>query len=444
MFLDIGASAAVFLREKGLASPHFFVGYDVRTTSSMFAYALAAGMTSVGATVTFAGEPFPFGVVLYSGLALKVDVTAFVTASHLPADWNGVKFYYADGVGFSEEDNIVIRDIYLAQKFLGYTNKISWADCGFISSKHAKNSYYDFLKARFTPDRKLKVIIDCGNGSASLSAPEIFERCSYHVFPLWCDVDPTFPNRSPEPDEQSLTVLCQKVVEHKADFGVGFDADGDRAVIVADTGHVLLPEHVGTIIANYLISLKPKAASSAQKPVVLANVECSSAIDENLKNIATIQRVKVGHTYLTLEAKKTNAIIGMESSGHFVFPDYYLFDDAILTPLLIGKCLTSQTKKLSEIVETLPIIYKAKATVPVSDTAKFKVIGNLTKILATNYSIDTIDGIGIQLDQGRILLRASNTSPMIRLTVEAKTHDLSRQLLEKFTTILAEEVKKLS
>ncbi|KKK49783.1 hypothetical protein LCGC14_3131570, partial [marine sediment metagenome] len=337
--------------------------------------------------------------------------------------WNGVKFYYSDGVGFSEEDNVDISSIYLNESYMEEKKKITWQEFSQINIIQHFNEYKSFLKEKFSLNKQLKVVVDCGNGSASLSAPEILRSCGYQVIELWCDPDPEFPNRSPEPNETSLTILSKTVIDTSADFGIGFDADGDRGVIVDNSGQILPPEHTGIMLTNYLIEKEKNNAKSKEKRIILANVECSSIIEKVLGLNVDVRRVKVGHTYLTLEAKNLDALMGMESSGHFVFPEFFLFDDALLLPLITGKTIEFFDTRLSDLVRDLPNLHKAKLTIEVPDKMKFKLIESFTVILKSKISnkIDTIDGIGIRLEKGWILIRASNTSPLIRITTEAET-----------------------
>ncbi|MHA2365757.1 MAG: hypothetical protein ACXAC7_17495 [Candidatus Hodarchaeales archaeon] len=444
MMFEIGISVTKVMEQELGHCPNIFVGYDIRKTSSMLAFNLIAGMTSVGAQVTFSGDPFPFGVVLFSGQAIKADFTSFVTASHLPPDYNGVKFYYGDGVGFPEELIKKIRDYYINGDFKTSVKDQSWKDIHSINIKHDKKDYLNFLRNNFSLSTPLKVVIDCGNGSASLTAPEIFKQCNYDVNLLWCDVDPTFPNRSPEPNAESLEILSKKVIEFQANFGVGFDGDGDRAVIVDDVGDVIPADEIGILIAQHQI--KQESPASITKPVVLANIECSSIIETMLSDISEIIRIKVGHTYLTLEAKqRTNCIIGIESSGHFVFPNYFLFDDAMILPLIVGKMLSLGTK-LSEMVKILPKMYKFRKIFPVSDEIKFKVIDALIDKLKDKYQqMNTIDGLSITFkDNGWLLIRASNTGPKIRLVVEARNEETMKNISEEFGDSLDQMINKIT
>ena len=212
-------------------------------------------------------------------------------------------------------------------------------------------------------------------GVARLIAPTIFEKCNYEVKQLWCDVDPLFPNRSSEPTPTSLKELSRLVIKNNANFGVGFDGDGDRAVIVDDTGNILSAEEIGIIVARFLIQ-----QSNFENPLVLANIACSSLIEESIADLCQINRIKVGHTYLTLEAKKhkNRCLIGIESSGHFVFHEHFFFDDAMLLPLIVGQII-SQGEKLSKSVQSLPKVYTKQLVVNIRDEIKFNLIQDLIK-----------------------------------------------------------------
>lgn len=444
-YAEVGMAACKVVGQDLGRPPTVYVGYDVRMTSPALAYALVAGMASVGAKVIFAGEPFPFGVVLFSGLAEQVDFTAFVTASHLPPHWNGCKFYYGDGVGVPEEKIQAIRDRYLQGGFTQEVAAQPWDQIFPIPQTHHRDAYYQFLQDKFALPRPLRVVLDCGNGSASLTAVKIFERCGYTVQPLWCDVDPSFPNRPSEPNPETLVELSKRVVAEQADFGVGFDGDGDRAVIVDDTGAVLAADSIAVLLARYLTQ---PSGQSVATPQVLANIECSTLLEANLADTCEVVRIKVGHTFLTLEARnrRGQCVLGVESSGHFVFPNLFLFDDSMPLPLYVGLMLTSSNEKLSELVARLPRMEVFRKVVPASDDSKFKVIEALVTDWQPRYpQLNTIDGLAIPFEgDGYLLIRASNTGPKIRVFAEAKSKERLDEITEEFVPQLEKKIHDLS
>jgi phosphomannomutase len=254
---------------------------------------------------------------------------------------------------------------------------------------------------------------------------------------LFCDVDPKFPNRESEPTPESLTKLSETVVSQQADFGIAFDGDGDRGVIVDNTGRVLSADPVGILLGEDILKNK--------KGIVLANVESSMAVERVLEPLgATVNRIRVGHTFLTLEAKKQDAILGIERSGHMIMPEYFLFDDAMVIPLRIAEILSKIDEPLSQMVDRLPNYPKDTKNYDFPDNKKFIVIDNLKNKFTDEYDkVNTMDGVRIDLEHGWGLIRASNTSPVIRLTVEADSENELNRLMTLFNNELKDQFDRV-
>ncbi|MFX0171730.1 MAG: hypothetical protein ACFE9L_07410 [Candidatus Hodarchaeota archaeon] len=436
----IGLAFGTFLqneKEMDINNRYIFIAYDIRQTSSLLAQAFAAGVMATGINVEFSGEPLQFGVCMFSAWQGEAYATAFITASHLPPEWNGIKFYYGTGVGFSEEDNMHICDIFLNETLI----RANWNKVGQMTVKNLKKEYIEFLANKFKISRPLKVVVDCGNGASCLSAPAVLRAIGLEVIPLFCTVDPSFPNHPSEPNEKSLQFLSERVISEDADFGVGFDGDGDRAVIVDDNGRVLIADITGLILAKFLLK------EEKEPKRVIINVECSLALEKVLSPFALIERIKVGHTFLTAEAqKKPDTLIGIESSGHMVFPNIFLFDDAMLIPLMLAEVLSCQKAPLSKLVNELPQLYKRKIAIDAPDGIKFIVIAQLLENFRNTYDkVTSIDGIGIPFGtESWVLIRASNTGPKIRIIVEAESEVQANGLLTKFQQQLVEKMKELT
>ncbi|MEM0466242.1 MAG: phosphomannomutase/phosphoglucomutase [Candidatus Thermoplasmatota archaeon] len=429
LFQKIGMAAGTFVQQN-LNGKTMTVGNDLRKSSVPLALAFISGVTATGVEVLYTGTT-AFGQTLFSGWQHQQDLIAFITASHLPAEWNGVKFYYGDGVGLSEDQLMTIRDITLTSR----TTNAAWDRLGTVTLLDPKKEYRTFFQQRFTFKKKLTVALDCGGASTTLSAPEIFRAVGLNIIPVFCDPDPTFSKRPSDPKPENLTTLVETVKQHRCDFGVAFDGDGDRAVIVDNTGKILSADETGIIIGTYGLPKK--------QGTIIVNVECSKAVAEYLQPQGyTIKQIQVGHTFLTLAAKKEHALLGIESSGHLIMPDYFLFDDALIIPLKIAEILQTTQKKLHDLIKPIPLYPRQKKEIECPDHIKFNVIETLKQQFTKEYhNTNTLDGIRVDLQQGWILLRASNTSPIIRLTVEANTeHDvakLTEQFLEKTTTMIA-------
>lgn len=406
------------------------VGSDIRQSSVPLAHALMSGITATGIHVKHTGTT-SFGQTLFAGGVQHADLIAFVTASHLPPEWNGVKFYYGDGVGFPEAELIRIRDLVLGDQF----DLADWRTIGSIQPLDARDEYKKFFLSKFTFKKKQSIALDCGGGSMTLSAPEIFTNLKLQTIPVFCELDPTFSKRPSDPKPKNLSVLVETIRQHRCDFGVAFDGDGDRSVIVDNTGAILSADQTGILLGKYGFPRK--------KGTVIVNVECSKAVKEQLEPLGFhIKQIPVGHTFLTLEAKQEHAVLGIESSGHLILPEYFLFDDALVVPLKVAQILDTVKKPLSELVAEIPMYPTKKEEIDCPDEIKFDVVQSLKTRLTTEYEhVNTMDGVRVDLPEGWALIRPSNTSPIIRLTAEAENETELKRVLALFMKPTLEEVQ---
>ena len=417
----------------GRKKEKFLVGNDIRKSGKKLSKALMEGLSSARAKIIYTGTT-AIGESFFAGWKLKVNKSLFITASHLPSEWNGLKISLGDGGIFPAKDIKKLRDEVLKME----NKKINWAEAKF-QKIDIKNKYINFLLEKFSgiKNNNLKVVIDCGNGAMSLVAPEVLEKIGFNIQKLYCQSLPNFPNRSSEPTFEATKSLREKVISAKADFGVAFDGDGDRAVIIDDKGRYLKGDQVGVIIAKSILK------DSKNKKIV-ATIPCSMALEEQLKGVK-IFRVPVGYNFVISNCQKKKAIFGMEESCHFCLPQYFLFGDAILIPLKIAEIILKEKKKLSEIIGKNNIYPYQEIKFNCPDEIKFKVIKNLTQVFLKKYKkVITIDGLKVNFNFGWILIRASNTSPVLRLYVEAKDELKFKSLKEKFLKILKKEVQNLA
>ncbi|MEF8879299.1 MAG: hypothetical protein V5A64_02770 [Candidatus Thermoplasmatota archaeon] len=433
IFYKIGLSAGCFLK-RNIDGNCMAVGNDIRKSSIPLVYAFISGVAASGVNVTYTGTT-SFGQTLLKGWKMKKDLIAFVTASHLPAEWNGIKFYYGDGVGLPEEKLKQIRDITLNDEF----KEENWQKTGEVQVVNPKDDYVDFFKQNFDFKKEVKVAVDCGGGSMSLSAPEVFKKVGLKTIPVFCEADPSLSARPADPKPKNLSKLVEMVKKESCDFGVAFDGDGDRSVIVDDEGHILSSDETGIIIGKHGVENKRKN--------IIANVECSKALTEQLEPLGYhVKRIQVGHTFLTLHAKKEKAVLGVESSGHIILPNYFLFDDALVVPLKMAETIQKTKKSLSELLSEVPTYPTKKLEVECSDQKKFEVIDKLIEELKEEYDdLNTMDGVRVNLENGWVLIRASNTSPVIRVTSEADDEKQADEIANKFknkTEEIVEQFKK--
>ena len=419
LFYKIGIASGNFV--KSLGGSKLAVGGDIRQSSPALMESFTSGVTATGVDVISTGIT-SFGQTLFKGCELEQDLIAFITASHLPPEWNGIKFYYGDGVGLNEQDLMKIRDLTLDEE----SNPSDLKKVGSIKNVDAIKSYKEFFRSRFKFKKKIKVALDCGGASTALSAPGVFDAVGLDAVPVFCEVDPLFSKRPSEPKPQNLTVLIDAVKKNKCDFGVAFDGDGDRAVIIDNTGTPLLPDVTGIILGKHGLDEK--------KGTVVANVECSKAVKEQLEPLGfSVKQIRVGHTFLTLEAKQEHAPLGIESSGHLILPGYFLFDDALVVPLKIAEILDNTERTLAELVKQIPIYPLTREEIECADEIKFDAMEILKQELAAEFDdVNTLDGIRVNLKEGWVLIRPSNTSPIIRLIAEADNESRLNQIATEF------------
>ncbi|MCX6819280.1 MAG: hypothetical protein NT129_04765 [Candidatus Aenigmarchaeota archaeon] len=410
-----------------IARENVAVGMDMRTSSPKLREAFIKGVTAKNKVYDLGLAPM--GAAMFyawrHGLML-----AYITASHLPKEWNGVKFFHADGIGFVEEENFRVRDIFLSEKNIkGKEGRIALVD-----NNKANNDYKTYLLSKIRMKKKLRIVIDCGNGMASIIAPQLFREARCEVFTIFDKLDGTFPNRDPEPTAETISELKKEVKKRKADIGIAYDGDADRMLIVDDKARVVVPEQIAYFVLSELLK--------KESGPIVANVECTKAVDDvALQYNRKVFRIRVGHPYLVKEAKKRKAAFGLESAGHFVLPSLVPFDDALAVSFYAVSVLSRLKKKLSSIVDEIPSYFFERINFNCADEKKFGVIEKLKTELKKEYPINEMDGIRIDFPEGWILIRASNTGPIIRLTVEGKTKkgfdELKKRFNEKLRSGLA-------
>jgi phosphomannomutase len=400
---------------------NFTVGRDFREHGAQLEKAFVSGLKKTGSKAYLIGT-CPASLCVFANSRMKNDIAAYITASHLPAEWNGIKFFHQDGVGFFEDENKKLGEISSSGNFRR----------GVGSAGHAEGmeeEYIDFVAGRIKPE-KIRVVADFGNGAACLIVPKILKRIGVEAYFLFDWPDPTFPNRDPEPKPESLKALCKKVIEEKADLGIAFDGDGDRALFVDDTGKVMMTEQSAIIFIRDIMR--------TQRGPVVANIECSDIIEEEVRKYGEkVFRIPVGHTFLVQETKKHNAVFGVEKSGHICVPKFFWFDDAIINSIYMIEIVSRMSEKVSKVVNELPAWFFERVEVDCSDETKFEVMNKIKEKATEKYdNISTIDGVKISFSDSWALIRASNTSPMLRLSIEAKDQKRIDRLKKEMMTLI--------
>jgi phosphoglucosamine mutase len=413
----IGMAFGTYLGGKGKV----LLGRDPRTSSKAIENAFSAGLASTGCDVVITGM-VPIPTSNFKTHAGDFDAGAYITASHNPPEYNGVRFRHSDGTGYTSQ-NGEIKDIFMKGEF----HLADWDELGkitYIDPDETIKEYSDLLLDKFQFDKTFKVVIDPGNGAASVVAPDFFRKLGADVSVINEALDGTFPGRPSEPNEKNLQELAKTVKDTGADFGAGYDGDGDRVVFVDDLGRVVQNEKIGIIISREILK--------KEKGTIIANMECSMIVETEIEKAGgTVERVRVGDVFVAEKIKETGALFAMETSAHYFTPEFYVFDDPIVVSLKLGEILSKSRQKLSAMADEIPSYPKTLKNFKCPDEIKFKAMEKIVESFkGKGYELDMTDGAKVILDDGWALLRPSNTTPLIRASVEAETEERLNELLK--------------
>lgn len=409
------------------------VGRDVRTTSEIMENAFISGAASAGISCISTGL-VPICVANFKILKGKFDAGAYITASHNPPEYNGIRLRREDGSGYTEENGIVWTSAIKGDFKLPQWDKVGSTE--HIDKEETINEYKDFLLSRIKIKKKISALLDIGNGAAYFTAPLVLKEAGVEVKTMNASPDGRFPGRGSEPNEKTLTALMSKVKEAKADFGAGYDGDCDRVIFVDEKGKAVKTEKIGIILAREFL----KEGRGKRKGIVVANVSCSMIVEEEISKLGgEVKRVRVGDVFVCEAMKKYNAIFGLETSAHLFMPAFYIFDDPILATLLLARILSEEKKTLSQLANEIPSYPYEEKNFPCRDEIKFKVVEKIAdSFKAQGREVDLTDGVKVNFKEGWILIRPSNTSPIVRVAAEAKTE----KKLEELLKITEKEIKK--
>ncbi len=379
------------------------VGRDVRKSSPPLSEAVVKGLVNQGCMVVDLGvvtTPMLYYYVTENDLKAGV----MVTASHSPKEYNGLKLCGKGGVSLTYDSGIRIIEKMTEKKF-------SRKPGGDVMEVDVRKEYADYLTRRFRgrlPDKR--VIVDCGNGSASVIAKKVFHHLGAKTEMLYCKPDGNFPNRSPEPNDRSLARLKTMVKTGKADLGIAFDGDADRCEFVTDKG-IVSPDVILMFLARKLVKKGDK---------VVYCVRCTKALEALVRHLGgTPIEVRAGRAYIKKRMIEEEALLGGEYSGHFFFRENNYMDDGLYAALRVLSLLEGE----------LPI-----STYPGEDyrlkTENPEKVLERTEEAFSGQKIERKDGIKVFLDKGWFLLRKSQTEPKVELRLEGYTDSALKEIEE--------------
>ena len=403
----------------------FVVAHDGRLTSRSYAHAVMDGITGAGVNVIDIGQaPTP---LCYFGLfTLPVDGGVMITASHNPKEYNGMKVAVGTSTIHGEEIQKLYR-VALGDAFPKARKPVTVTRMDLLPKYLARVARGIHVK------RRLKVVVDAGNGASGPVGVPLYEQLGCEVIPLYCDVDGRFPNHHPDPTvPKNLTKLIATVKRTGADCGIGFDGDGDRIGVVNEKGEVIFGDKLLILFARPILKAEPGAT-------IISEVKGSRTLYADIEaHGGKAIMWRTGHSLIKAAMKKFNAQLAGEMSGHMFFKHrWYGFDDAVYAGARLLEILGGTKKPLSELLGDVPKTYVTEEIrIETDEARKFEIVKQATRYFKDDLGLKviTIDGARIEFDDGWGLLRASNTSPVLVMRCEADTPKRLKeiqQLIEK-------------
>jgi phosphomannomutase / phosphoglucomutase len=429
--IHIGSAVGTHLKNKtGKSDCSVVVGRDTRASSPNLSESLIKGLVSTGCNVTNVGISLTPMIHFFTSTN-DFDAGIEVTASHNPKQYNGFRLDFKDANPFTRYDIQALRELAEGEKYSSGDGKVSEEDMS--------EQYIKYLKKQFKFDKTVKVIVDCGYGTASLFAEKIFQSLGSDIETVFCTVDEDFPHGIPDPERKDFMENFQKaVIEKGADVGFAFDEDSDRFGVVDEKGRVYNNDEILLLFAKYLLKDFPGAK-------VISDVKSSSQVSRLVREWGGVsEMVRTGHTYF-VEEMKNGAKLGGEFSGHIYFGDrYFGFDDGIYGACRALEILTNEKKPLSELMSEFPEkISTSEIKIPCSDNKKFQVVDEIKwKLIERKdefIEVITIDGIRVHVTENDwFLIRASNTSPYLSVRAEAVEKDQFDLIISGVRSVLSE------
>ncbi|HEY0883449.1 MAG TPA: phosphomannomutase/phosphoglucomutase [Archangium sp.] len=408
---NLGKGLATMVKRAGGST--VVVGRDARLSGERFRDAFIKGVLSTGLSVVDVGI-VPTPIVYFAANTLPVDGLAMITGSHNPPEYNGFKM----GVGkttFYGETIQALRKMIEAGDF-------EKGSGGTVSQFDAVTPYLHFcLSTVKRGPKKMKVVVDAGNGVGGIVAVPLLEKLGYDVVPLYCEPDGRFPNHHADPTVAKNLELCiEKVKETKADLGIAFDGDADRIGVVAHDGEILWGDKLMILLSRAVLKEVPGAS-------IVGEVKCSFTMYDDIKKHGGKPVMwKAGHSLIKAKMKETHAALAGEMSGHIFYKHrFYGFDDAPYTAARLLEILSHETKSLIELLADVPVTYSSpELRFDTVEEKKFALVERCTeKLRAKGLELVTVDGVRATWPDGWGLIRASNTTPILVVRYEAKTKE---------------------
>ena len=403
------------------------IGEDMRPSSPELAEAFSAGVTSQGLDVIRIGLASTDMLYFAAG---KLNLPgAMFTASHNPAEYNGIKMCLSGARPIGKESGLLTIEKYVREGV-----SVSLRPVGKESHREMLNEYVDHLLklVDVSSIRKLNIVVDAGNGMAGHTAPAVFAKMNVDVTEMYYELDGTFPNHEANPiDEENLKDLKKMVKQKGADIGLAFDGDADRCFLVDENGAAVNPSLLTALIADRELKKKPGSP-------IIYNLISSRAVKEIVEeNGGKALRSRVGHSFIKAMMAESGAIFGGEHSGHFYFADFWRADSGMLAALHAIAALGEGEISLSELLKPYArYVASGEINSKVSDSKV--IMAHIKELYGSKPGVttDELDGLTVNGDTWWFNVRASNTEPLLRLNVEAKTQGEMSSLRDEVLAVI--------
>lgn len=426
----LGRAYAIMARQNN--RNNLAVGFDTRHSSPPYSQAFAKGLSDEGVDSCITGMG-PTPQLYYAIFKNNYGGGVQVTGSHNPPDMNGFKLCMGTAPLSGEEIQAlkqIVLDIQNKQPSAPGKGRISQFDMRPVYT----NELIENSRAHMG-GRKLKVVVDAGNGVGGLVGPQVLKALGVDVIELFCEPDGSFPNHHPDPTVlKYIEKLIKTVRETGADFGIGWDGDADRIGVVDEKGDVIFGDMLLLIYARQILKEAPGST-------IIGDVKCSARVFDDIKKRGgTPIMWKTGHSLIKKKVRDENAAFGGEMSGHMVFNHrYYGFDDAIYSTSRFVEIASAMSGPVSQLLADLPsMVSTPEIRVDCPEQHKFK-IAEQAKSAFPEYQVTSIDGARIAFENGWALIRASNTQPILVMRFEADTP----QHLEQYQRLVLERIEKI-
>ncbi len=403
------------------------VGHDMRVTSEEYYEAFIESILECGVDVVKLGLVSTDMLYFASG-TYDEDMSVTISASHNPAEYNGMKMVKKGAIAISGDSGIYeIRDLAISDKQIDFPN----TKPGKISERNIMDGWIQHLLkfVDLSVMKPYKAVSDTGNGMAGYFMPDLEKKLPWQVSHLFYDLDGTFPNHVPSPIEEKNRIDCvNKVKEIGADFGMVFDGDGDRVFMIDEKGRTLSGTIVTAMIAENILQKNHGAT-------ILYNAIVGRVVPEIVAQYGgKSERVRVGHTLIKEAMRRTDALFCGEHSGHYYFKQNFYADSAIIAAILVAELMSSKNKKLSELYDEYDR-YPASQEINFEVSDKIEIMKTIEKEFKDSAkSIDWLDGITVWFDTYWFNVRPSNTEPLLRLNVEANDSHLLEEKIKDLVT----------